>query len=158
VGNDKGLPSGYLPDALRMPQGAIRYLLPILSRATPERQRQDEGGRQKTERGGTPACPTVPPVRFGRAGSSPDSFWIRRRWAHARAARIMRELHPPAARNCCKTRAKPLGMVLVRQSGFDMKLRGIIFKSVPELLCPRSGCSFLFRTLFFPFDRCRGFL
>ena len=77
---------------------------------------------------------------------------------HARAARIMRELHPPAARNCRKTRAKPLGMVLVKQSGLDMKLRGIILKSVPEVLCPRSGCSFLFRTLFFPFDRCRGFL
>ena len=76
----------------------------------------------------------------------------------ARAARIMRELHPPRARNRCESCAKPLGMILVEDCGLVMKLRGMIISFVPEPLRPRSLCFFLCRKYFFPFDPNRSFL
>jgi hypothetical protein len=76
----------------------------------------------------------------------------------ARAARIMRELHPPCASSCRKNRAKPIGMVHVKDSGLVMKLRGMMLNFVPEPLRPRSLCFILCRRFFFPFDPGGGFL
>jgi len=78
----------------------------------------------------------------------------------ARAARIMRELHPPRARSCRESCAKPLGMVLVNQSGLIMKLRGMNLRLRPEIPRRTPGCVFGDPAAFFLFlfDRRWSFL
>jgi hypothetical protein len=69
----------------------------------------------------------------------------------ARAARIMRELHPPRARSRCESCAKPLGMILVEDCGLVMKLRGMIRRLLLDFLRLKPLCFFLRRTLFLCF-------
>jgi hypothetical protein len=70
----------------------------------------------------------------------------------------MRESHPPRVRRYGKNRAKPLGMVHVKDCGLVMKLRGVMLNFFPGLLRARSLCFILCRKFFFPFDPGGSFL
>jgi hypothetical protein len=66
---------------------------------------------------------------------------------------------PCLAAVAVKYRAKPLGMVLVNQSGLIMKLRGMRLELPPESLGPNPICFFWPNHFFlFLFDRGWSFL
>ena len=69
----------------------------------------------------------------------------------ARAARVLREVHPVRGVPHCKSRTNRVGTVPVKKCGLVMKLRGVIHQLFPD--CPRLSplCFFLRRTLFFSF-------
>jgi hypothetical protein len=55
----------------------------------------------------------------------------------ARAARVLRVVHPRRAAADAKYRTKPLGMVRVKQSGLIMKSRGMRYELPPASPCRR---------------------
>jgi hypothetical protein len=70
---------------------------------------------------------------------------------NARVARVLREPHPWIAAAPAEYPTKVLGMVLVKQSGLVMKLRGMILELRPEV--PRLNPFYFFRdsSAFFSF-------
>lgn len=69
----------------------------------------------------------------------------------ARAARVLREVHPVEGVPPCKSRTKRVGTVPVRESGLVMKPRGMIHRLLPDFLRVRTFCFFLRQALFFSF-------
>ena len=69
----------------------------------------------------------------------------------ARAARVLREVHPVGRLAHCKSRTNRVGTVLVKECGLVMKPRGVIQQLFPDFLRVNPLCIFLRRTLFFSF-------
>ena len=69
----------------------------------------------------------------------------------ARAARVLREVHPAGRVHPQNSRAKRVGMVPVKDYGLVMKLRGMIRKLLPNSLRLNPFCFFLRPTHFFSF-------